>query len=132
MIITSKLVVIKVTFINLELELEAIKRQVEDESKGELCREQDVAVEPETVETDVGTVEEEINDAEAIIGDTEGDLSEEHRANIEQLKEIMVEERIGSSIMFEQMDKKVLKVQTDRVNEAIKYLKSKSITERSN
>ena len=37
-----------------ELELEAIKRQVEDESQGELCREQEVTVEPETVETDVG------------------------------------------------------------------------------
>ena len=31
--------------------------------------------------------------------------------------------------MFKKVDKKVLKVQTDRVNEAIKYLKSKSITE---
>ena len=30
------------------------------------------------------------------------------------------------------LDKKVLKFQTDRVNEAIKYLKSKSITETNN
>ena len=61
-----------------ELELEAIKRQVEGESQGELCREQDVTVDEETAETDVGTVEEEINDAEDSIGDTEEDLSEEH------------------------------------------------------
>ena len=33
--------------------------------------------------------------------------------------------------MFKKVDKKVLKVQTDRVNETIKYLKSKSITETS-
>ena len=71
-----------------ELELEAIKRQVEDESQGELCREQDVTVDAETVETDVGTVEEEINDAEDSIGDTEGDLSEEPRAIVKQLKKI--------------------------------------------
>ena len=45
------------------LELEAIKRQVEDESQGELCREQDVTLNAEIVETGVGTVEEEINDS---------------------------------------------------------------------
>ena len=31
--------------------------------------------------------------------------------------------------MFKKVDRKVSKVQTDRVNEAVKYLKSKSITE---
>ena len=35
-------------------------------------------------------------------------------------------------IMLKKVDKKVLKVQTDRVNEAIRYLKSKSITEKNN
>ena len=40
-----------------ELELEAIKRQVENESQGELCREKDVTVDAETVEIDVGTVQ---------------------------------------------------------------------------
>ena len=53
-----------------EFELEAIKRQVEDESQGELYRGQDVTVDAETVETDVGTVREKINDAEHSIGDT--------------------------------------------------------------
>ena len=41
----------------------------------------------------------------------------------------MVGGRTGDGIMFKKVDKKVLKVQTDRVNEAIKQLKSKSITE---
>ena len=41
-----------------ELELEEIKRQVEDESQGNICREHDKTVDAETVETDVGTVEE--------------------------------------------------------------------------
>ena len=111
----------------LELELEAIKREIEDESQVELCREQDVAVDAETVETDVGTVEEEINDAEDSIGDTEGDLSEEHRAIVEQLKKIIVEGKTGDDIMFKKVGKKILNVQRNRVNEAIKYLKSKSI-----
>ena len=31
--------------------------------------------------------------------------------------------------MFKKVDKKALKVQTDRVNDAIKYFKSKTITE---
>ena len=68
-----------------ELELEAIKRQIEYESRGELCREQDVTMEANTVETDVGTIEEEMNDAEDRIGDTERDLSEEHWTIVEQL-----------------------------------------------
>ena len=34
--------------------------------------------------------------------------------------------------MFKKVDRKVLKFQTDRINEAIKYLKSKSITETNN
>ena len=39
--------------------LEAIKRLVEGESPGELCRVHDVTVDTETRETDVGAVEEE-------------------------------------------------------------------------
>ena len=40
-----------------------------------------------------------------------------------------MEERTGDGIMFKKEDKKDLNVQTDRVNEAIKYLKTKSITD---
>ena len=112
--------------------MEATKRQVEGESQGELCREQDITVDAETVETDVGTVEEEVNDAEDSIGDTEGDLSEEHQVVVKQLKKIMVEGRTGDGIMCKKVDEIVLKVETDRVNEAIKYLKSKRITETNN
>ena len=42
-----------------ELELEAIKRQVEDESQDDLWEGQDVTVEAETVEFDAGRGEEE-------------------------------------------------------------------------
>ena len=115
-----------------ELELEAIIRQVEGESQGELCREHDVTVDAEAVETNVGTVEEDINDAEDSIGDTEEDLSKEHQAMVKQLKKIMVEGRRGNGIMLKNVGKKVLKVETDRFNEAIKYLKYKSFTETNN
>ena len=41
-----------------ELKLEEIKKQVGDESQGNICREHDKTVDAETVEIDVGTVEE--------------------------------------------------------------------------
>ena len=41
----------------------------------------------------------------------------------------MLEGKESDDIMSKKVDKKTLKVQTDRVNEAIKYFKSKSITE---
>ena len=114
-----------------ELEMKAIIKQVEDESQSERCREQDTIADAETKETDVGTVEEEINDAEDSIGDIEGDLSEEHQTIVEQLKKTMVEGRTGHGIMFKKVNKRVFKVQTDRVNETIKYFKSKTIRETS-
>ena len=92
-----------------EVELEAIKRQIEDESQGELCTEQDVAVEAETVETNIGAVEDEINDAGDGFGDTEADLSEEHHAIVKQLKKIMVEETTGDAIMCKKVEIELLK-----------------------
>ena len=67
------------------------------------------------------------------IGVTEGDLSEERQVIVEQLKKIMVEGRTGGDIMFKKVDKNVLNIQADKVNDfAVKYIKSKSITETNN
>ena len=41
----------------------------------------------------------------------------------------MVEGRTGHGIMFKKVNKRAFKVQTGRVNETIKYFKSKSSTE---
>ena len=118
--------------------MEAIKRQVQGESHDELCREQVVSVNAETVEIEGGAVEEEINDAKDSIGDTEGDINGGHQVIVEHLKKIMVKGRTGDGIMFKRVDKKVLKVQTNRVNEAVKYLgrykeaKTRSPTVREN
>ena len=115
-----------------ELELEAIKRQIEDESQVDLNEGQDVTVKAETVKIDAGAGEEEINDAEDSIGGIEGDMNEEHRMIVEQLKVILREEGTCDGIMFKKVDRKVLKVQTNRVKETIKYMKNKSNTETNN
>lgn len=65
------------------LQLEATKRQVEVESQGELCRQQVVTVEAETIQTNIGTAEEEMNDVEDSVGEIKGHLSEESQANVE-------------------------------------------------
>ena len=41
----------------------------------------------------------------------------------------MLEGKTSDSILFKKVDRKTMKVQTDGVNDAIKYFKSKSITE---
>ena len=63
------------------------------------------------------------------VDDTRHNLYDEHQKIAERLNEIMLEGKTSDGIMFKKVDKKTLKVQTDRVNDAIKYFKSKSITE---
>ena len=43
----------------------------------------------------------------------------------------MLQEKTSDGIMFKNVDKKRLRIQTDRVNYAIKYFKRKNITERN-
>ena len=126
--------------------MKAIKRKVEDEFPGEFG--EDAATEVETVENEdtakneamveneVESVAEEIVNVEEVnnnvidsIDDTRHTLNYEHRKIVERLNEIMLEGKTSDGIMFKKVDKKTLKVQTDRVNEAIKYFKSQNITE---
>ena len=74
-------------------------------------------------------VEEVNNNVTDSVDDTRHTLNDEHRKIFERLNEIMLEGKTSDGIMFKKVDKKTLKVQTDRVNEAIKYFKSKNITE---
>ena len=129
-----------------QLELETIKRQVEYEFQGEFG--EDAATEVETVENEdtaenedmvenkVESVAEEIANVEEVnnnvidsVDDTRHNLNDEHRKIVERLNEIMLEGKTSDGIMFKKIDKKTLKVQTDRVSDAIKYFKSKNITE---
>ena len=121
-----------------QLELETIKRQVEDEFQGEFG--EDAATEVETVENEdtaenedmvenevesvaeeIANVEEVNNNVINIVDDTRHNLNDEHRKIVERLNEIMLEGKTSDGIMFKKVDKKILKVQTDRINDAIKY-----------
>ena len=59
-------------------------------------------------------------------------MSKERQVIVEQLGKIMLRGRTCSGILFKKVEKKLLKTQTNWVNEAVKYLKSKSITETNN
>ena len=74
-------------------------------------------------------VEEVNNNVTDSVDDIRHTLNDEHRKIVERLNEIMLEGKTSDGIMFKKVDKKTLKVQTDRVNEAIRYFKSKNITE---
>ena len=63
------------------------------------------------------------------VNDTTHNLNDEHRSIVEPLNEIMLEGKTSDRTLFKKVYKKTLKAQTDGVNDVIKYLKSKSITE---
>ena len=129
-----------------QLELETIKGQVEDEFQDEFG--EDVATEVETVENEdtaenedmveneVESVVEEIVNVEEVnnnviesVDDRRHNLNDEHRKIVERLNKIILEGKTSDGIIFKKVDKKTMKVQTDRVNDVIKYFKRKSITE---
>ena len=73
---------------------------------------------------------EEVNDNFIdSVDDRRHNLIDEHRKIVERLNEIMLEGKTSYDIMLKKIDKTTLKVQTDTVNDAIKYFKSKNITE---
>ena len=105
---------------------------------------EDAAAEVETVENEdmveneVESFAEEIVNVEEVnnnviysLDDPRHNLNHERRKVVERLNEIMLEGKKGDGIMCKKVDKKTLKVQTDRVNDAIKYFKSKNFTEKN-
>ena len=126
--------------------MESIKRQVGDEFQGKFG--EDAATEVEAVENkdtaenedmvqnelksfaeEIGNVEKVNNNVTDSVDDTRHNVNDEHRKIVERLNEIMLEGNASDGIMFKKVEKKTLKVQTGRVNDAIKYFKRKSITE---
>ena len=120
--------------------METIKKQVDDEFQGGFG--EDAATEVETVENEdtaeneaesvaeeIVNVEKTNNNVRGSVDDTRHNLNDEHRKIVERLNEIMLEGKTSDDIMFEKVDKKTLKVQTDRANDAIKYFKGKNIIE---
>ena len=74
-------------------------------------------------------VEEVNNNVMDSADNTRHNLNDEDRKIVERFNEIMLEGKTSDGIMFKKVDKKTLKVETDRVNDAIKYFKTKYITE---
>ena len=85
--------------------------------------------EAESVAEEIVNVEKTNNNVRGSVDDTRHNLNDEHRKIVERLNEIMLEGKTSDDIMFEKVDKKTLKVQTDRANDAIKYFKGKNIIE---
>ena len=129
-----------------QFELEVIKRQVEDEfhdefgedaaTEVERVENEDTAENEAMVENEIESAAEEIVNVEEVnnnvidsVDDIRHTLNDEHRKIFERLNETMLEGKTSDGIMFKKVNKKKLKVQSDRVNDAIKYFKSKNITE---
>ena len=85
--------------------------------------------EAESVAEEIVNIEKTNNNVRGSVDDTRHNLNDEHRKIVERLNEIMLEGKTSDDIMFEKVDKKTLKVQTDRANDAIKYFKGKNIIE---
>ena len=85
--------------------------------------------EAESVAEEIVNVEKTNNNVRGSVDDTRHNLNDEHRKIVERINEIMLEGKTSDDIMFEKVDKKTLKVQTDRANDAIKYFKGKNIIE---
>ena len=85
--------------------------------------------EVESVAEEIVSVEELNNKVTNSVDDTRQNLNDEYQKIVERLNEIMLEVKTSDGIAFKKVDEKTLMVQTDRVNDAIKYFKSKNITE---
>ena len=94
-----------------------------------MAENEDMVEEVEPVAEEIVNVEGANNNVIDSVDHTTYNLNDEHRKIVEQLNEIMLEGKTSDGIMFKKVDKKTLKVQTDRVNDASKYFKSKNITE---
>ena len=94
-----------------------------------MAENEDMVEEVEPVAEEIVNVGGANNNVIDSVDHTTYNLNDEHRKIVEQLNEIMLEGKTSDGIMFKKVDKKTLKVQTDRVNDAIKYFKSKNITE---
>ena len=88
----------------------------------ETVEKEDIAENKDMVENEIESVAEEIVNIEEVnnnvidsVDDTRHNLNDEHRKIVERLNEIMLEGKTSDGIMFKKVDKKTLKLQTDRV-----------------
>ena len=81
----------------------------------------------ESVAEEIVNVEDVNNNAIDSVDDTRHNLNDERQKIVERLNEITFVGKTSVGIMFKKVDKKTMKVQTDGVNDVIKYFKSKNM-----
>ena len=81
-----------------------------------------------SVAEEIVNVKEVNNNATDSVDDTRHNLNDENQKIVERLNVTVLERKTSDGIMSEKVDKKTLKVETDRVNDESKYFKSKNIT----
>ena len=69
-------------------------------------------------------------DVEGLDDEDENDveLSQKQKQIIDQLKQIIIERKTSDAILFKKVGKKSLRIQTERVNSAIRFVKTNKIT----
>ena len=127
-----------------ELELEMIKRSVIEEEEREANnvvedgREQvdnekcvNVDLNNENVVNDVNVEENDQQNGGFVVEDNvlENILSESQREIVENLRKIYVEKKTAEGISFKKVDKNKLKKEMNRVNQVIRHIETKDITE---
>ena len=124
----AKIIIIKIIIIVVVIVM-VIIITVENEDTVENENKDMVENEGESVVEEILDVEEVNNNVIESVDDARHNLNDEHRNIVERLNEVMLKGKTSNGIMFKKVDRKTLKVQTNSVNDAIKYFKSKSMTE---
>ena len=117
-----------------ELELEMIRRKIEDESQ--LVSAMDEENEDEVnMDLRLNDIEDEgdgqMNKAIEVVDVEENDdkMSQENKQIVDRLKQMILQGRTSDGILFKKVNKRSLRAQTERVNSVIKFVKTKNITE---
>ena len=125
-----------------ELELETIKRIIENEENDiDQMEEPDQFAlrEDENVEANTIIINEDVN--EALTDENElqfeeveehGEATQDEREIIERIKEIIRTGKTSEGLMFKKIDRKTIKNKTEKVNSAIRFLKTSNITQTNN
>ena len=124
-----------------ELELEEIRRKIEDESRESELEQDKVLIDQVDDESDNNAENNTVNESNTginvmlDIGEVEegdGNISQDHKQIIEDLKQTTREGKTCEGIMFKKVDKNTLRSQTVKVNAAIAHIKTKNIAETNN
>ena len=94
--------------------------------EGSSLNEDMVENESESVAEEIINVEELNDNVIGSADDTTHNRNDEPWKIVERQNEKMLEGKTKDGIMFKKVDKKIWKAQTDRVNDAIKYLKAET------